>query len=1194
MDYSTRCLTTFFVSISALLAVFQQSFAKPLCASCDAVEGSTWEYGYFSKKHASSAFRAFQHEFTYYGPIGGDKRVLGPVDESYPRIGQYAMSPSSDEVAVKRWKSDRDGLFTLVVDSQKLGLGGDGVEVVVRNGSEKIYSKKLTDEASHRTNRFQVNLRKGQWISLETWPHGSHHGDWASVRLKILDTTYQLPAKAQFFSFDQENDCPQGWCSEPSLAPGLRVPDEGGWLSGRHATRRELSVADESFWKGVIGNALSIDGYRSRLEFDAPSFKQPVDELTIAFWMAPSSFSELSRPTILASAVEGSDIAAVSISPKKRGGVLEFRIQPEGFDRKAVKGKGPLFVAPFVLAPEFSTKYARWQHVMCVWRSGKRQEIWINGQLVTAHRNPVEGPISLTGWQLGNDRRPGIDRRFEGLLDELMIVPSAISHEEARAYYREQRRLAHGGVRAALVGGLTRERWTKSPTQRLEDFKFTDTFFEPARRVALFATSHTDEYRGHGLAERIRGKIRIEESGYYRFWVAATGEVELLLSADSLPFRKRVIASVSRELGAEKGVAARTSNPFDFFDSQASEPIWLEGGSKYFIEALQVNGRIHNNRIALAWETPSKPRELIPALELSPHPGVGHLKEDRDDDSLPDEWEATHGLNPEDNGETGRYVEGEYGDFDDDGLINRLEYILGTNPAKADTDGDGFTDGQEYHSFGSNPLTKDKAEGELVHDLDISKVVDSEYETDYNQGTLYTGNFRGTTSWDFTVPETDAYFIDIKVKLGGLRVAQAEVPLSASVDGRTLANESVRFSGSHTRVWRVYSPVLKKGSHRLGLFSDNDRILRDLQIVGVAIHRPTGIDADNDGIPDWYEKVLYQGSDLLVSPPTSFTSPYFVEGTSRQGWDQVRIDGKGVQSLGREQWFANLPLREDSNHFVVQMPDGRSFDLRPEWQVLSPFLTKSIKVRVGDSLRFGGITSTGDPAKVRLRSDEGLNVLLKEGETHVQTFKEAGTFWFRVRIPGTDFREVCKVEVVGYQMRERLTILSYFQRHFELAETGRNVALWTSKELLLQRLQRRNGLEATHRILSTVGGNFTLAARLGEGGAVISTMKVPSMVFTSALQQNTFGGGLAGAPRGFEKITAPYVGLHMPEGSYVRIGLFRAGMMFPDGSNEKILKPEDFVDGVAFVDFLMPREMQGGFCHHISIYSPDGTLLNKN
>jgi len=46
-------------------------------------------------------------------------------------------------------------------------------------------------------------------------------------------------------------------------------------------------------------------------------------------------------------------------------------------------------------------------------------------------------------------------------------------------------------------------------------------------------------------------------------------------------------------------------------------------------------------------------------------------------------------------------------DKDDDGLSNKEEKELGTNPDKADSDGDGLSDGEEVLTIGSDPLEAD-------------------------------------------------------------------------------------------------------------------------------------------------------------------------------------------------------------------------------------------------------------------------------------------------------------------------------------------------------------------------------------------------------------------------------------------------------------------------------------------------------
>lgn len=73
---------------------------------------------------------------------------------------------------------------------------------------------------------------------------------------------------------------------------------------------------------------------------------------------------------------------------------------------------------------------------------------------------------------------------------------------------------------------------------------------------------------------------------------------------------------------------------------------------------------------------------------------------DGDCDGLPDDWEARHGLDPNDPADA-------LLDGDGDGLTNLQEHALGTDPTKKDTDGDGVSDGQEV-SGGSDPLVADR------------------------------------------------------------------------------------------------------------------------------------------------------------------------------------------------------------------------------------------------------------------------------------------------------------------------------------------------------------------------------------------------------------------------------------------------------------------------------------------------------
>ncbi|MEI6515250.1 MAG: hypothetical protein WCO77_04670, partial [bacterium] len=82
---------------------------------------------------------------------------------------------------------------------------------------------------------------------------------------------------------------------------------------------------------------------------------------------------------------------------------------------------------------------------------------------------------------------------------------------------------------------------------------------------------------------------------------------------------------------------------------------------------------------------------------------------DSDHDGLPDGWEAAHGLNPLDASDASL-------DNDYDGLTNLQEYQNRTDPNTADTDGDGLNDGEEVNTYQTSPLRAD-TDGDGMPDL---------------------------------------------------------------------------------------------------------------------------------------------------------------------------------------------------------------------------------------------------------------------------------------------------------------------------------------------------------------------------------------------------------------------------------------------------------------------------------------------
>ncbi|HET6442622.1 MAG TPA: PA14 domain-containing protein, partial [Phycisphaerae bacterium] len=133
---------------------------------------------------------------------------------------------------------------------------------------------------------------------------------------------------------------------------------------------------------------------------------------------------------------------------------------------------------------------------------------------------------------------------------------------------------------------------------------------KPDRKSILRAFEFSTDI-GDNYGARVQGFLYPPKSGEYVFAVAADDVAKLFLSTDADPKNKALIAH-----------APEWTEPANFtkFPTQKSKPVQLEGGKKYYIEAVhkEDTGGAH---LSVGWIAPGGSAPVvIQGAVLSPYP----------------------------------------------------------------------------------------------------------------------------------------------------------------------------------------------------------------------------------------------------------------------------------------------------------------------------------------------------------------------------------------------------------------------------------------------------------------------------------------------------------------------------------------------------------------------------------------------
>lgn len=750
---------------------------------------------------------------------------------------------------------------------------------------------------------------------------------------------------------------------------------------------------------------------------------------------------------------------------------------------------------------------------------------------------------------------------------------------------------------------LTADYWSHVHESDVEGLVKSDAWFgRPDVRVVRFMERSSPLPQNHGL--RLRGYITAPETGDYTFWIAARNAGEFWISEDGTKYRKHRVAWVSPHEGEGHGISRMAQNQWDQFPTQRSLPIPLKAGQTYYIEALAQQGDATAiGQLSLAWQKPGDSRRLLAGEALSTY-----LEEegDADDDSLPDDWEKQYGLDPRDNGLTGRARQGERGDFDADGLTNLEEYQLGLDPSKADTDGDGKKDGDEVHSLHSDPHSAEENLTRVIRKIDPGSFSNSTMV--WNAGPdgqgLTAGAYRGWSVWDFEVPEAGVYGYEFQLSLKGQVMAAESVPLRVRVDGVPVAVETVGFRLGQETTWRVLGPKLAAGPHQMLLAVENPMVARWLVIHSISLIQAGGLDADHDGVPDWCAAAQDQAYAVETPEAVSAVSPVCVEGSALENPEQVQINSAPVKRLGGRHWYADVPLQETGLTTMDIAFPGRPVQRRTvTWSRTNVLADAEIYLRAGDSLLLTATDKKGGTVQASCTESGGGAGSFTVKSTLVKTFTKPGVVTITGR-SGLLLSGKLTVHVVQSRLPDRLLVLANLARavSFEAGSLGAGTVVEGTPGLEAARRAAEAAAGAggtspntataadTVDLMPSEWGELALTSRLSPGGPILAVSQVDAVLIVDAVMQDATAGVFNGTPAGYYGLRAPITVLGMPDDASLEIRLARAGVMFADGGSMVRITTQDLVEGLYWLELFYPKDLTGGYCHYFTLRDRDGQV----
>jgi len=402
-------------------------------------------------------------------------------------------------------------------------------------------------------------------------------------------------------------------------------------------------------------------------------------------------------------------------------------------------------------------------------------------------------------------------------------------------------------LEGGLAGSLQVDRWNNlSGSTKITGLIYTPHFGKKPDAHYFVDVAEQPLDKTHRFGVRIRGTITAPEAGVYKFRLSAKKAAQAWLSDSANPYDRKLLIDQPVPVGYHSLTPSQVVN-------RTVEKTLTSNQVCYVEILLKTAG--NGGHASLWWQRPGSTLwEVIPSSYLQSYV---QPSDDKDQDGLPDAWEAANGLEPN-NGRGGGYL-----DHDGDLSNDLLEYQLGTSPRTVDSDGDGLRGVNEVLITKTDPKKADSDEDGIP-----DRVVESSLRGIY---TAYRRTGHVSAKWSeqgenlrhsslkyFIVNSYVEYDMDIStagMKQLTLLLGWNHKPSLSSrplvrfyIDGNEMPTVKVDIRGAAT----IFTPWLTEGKHRIRCrFIAPGKTIPSFWIHSISLAAIDGADADGDGIQDW-------------------------------------------------------------------------------------------------------------------------------------------------------------------------------------------------------------------------------------------------------------------------------------------------------------------------------------------------------